>query len=390
VQYCKALHGEDAPHLSPDQEAIRVQVSTDQDLLRERINRLTGEEGLARMEAALETLRARFIQQRKEASNQDPLDVPVEIVQIDALGNRIDRGPDDGSSPASGGDDVSSHVGNDVSRGSWAPMVGGLSAAFGGKASVPGGQVSQQKETPHSSPFAFKYPARKLAPLKVPGNEGEAGADSGSSKVPRKSPVARKLFEGGASGIANQATKQEGFAPLFTLSKASSPIHTPASGSPSLVATSTGILAGVTPAVKNGVKHNPQGMENIHMVHELLYNPDWQLVSAGVNEPDPDDSEADPILGVQKQLGVAMERAFWDSVKEGLARNPPDWARVVGLVKEVRGELEGLVPNKWKEELAEKMDTELLQQVRFSLLQCWHAYAVVFVFLFCRLIVSVE
>ena len=323
------MNGEEAPHLSPDQEAIRVQVSTDQDLLRERINRLTGEEGLVRTEQALETLRARFIQQRNEAQSREALGLSVEIVQVDALGNRL--------------------VSDEVSKGS--PVVGGLSAAFGAKK---GGQIAQPESPPQrGSPFTLRFP--KPTPLKVPENESGSQAVSGSSS---KSPLARKLF----------ADNQESYAPLFSLDKSKSP----ATASPNPPAVTS--VGSETP-----VSSNPQGLENIHMVHELLYNPEWQL---NVNEPDPDDSvsEVNPIAGLQKQLGVAMERAFWDSVKEGLALNPPDWTRVVGLVAEVRSELEGLVPNKWKEELAEKMDVELLQQVSLLILflctvASWHAKA---------------
>ncbi|GAQ81499.1 T-complex protein 11 [Klebsormidium nitens] len=326
-QYTKALHGEDAPHLTPDQEAIRVQVSSDQGLLRERINRLTGEEGLARMEAALETLRARFIQQRAEAQSGNPLDVPVEIVQVDSLGNRI-----------------GSEVSGDVS-GRTAPVVGGLSAAFGGKAAEAGGQISGGERTPPArSGFKFS-PSRKPAPLEVPADEPSAAADARSSRGSGKSPIARRLFGGKDTGTPS--LNQEGYAPLFTLGK--SPVLSRAP-----------LLSAATETLPRG------GFENIHMVHELLYDPDWRLMSAatsaGANEPDPDDPEFD-VNVFKSRLGVAMEKAFWDSVKEKLVANPPDWARVVGLVAEVRGELEGLVPAKWKEELTERMDTELLQQI---------------------------
>lgn len=352
MQYTKALHGEDAPHLTPDQEAIRVQVASDQGLLRERINRLTGEEGLARMEAALETLRARFVQQRAEAHSGNPVDVPVEIVQVDSLGHRI-------------GSDVSSDVsGAGGSRG--APVVGGLSAAFGGRAAQAGGQVSGGDRTPPArSQFRFA-PSSKPAPLEVPADEPSSEANARSSGSSGKSPGARRLFGGEVTEISPR--NQEGYAPLFTL------------GRKSPVLSNAPLLSAANETLPRG------NFENIHMVHELLYDPEWRLTSASTsavtNEPDPDDSESDPATAFQSRLGVAMEKAFWDSVKEKIVANPPEWERVVGLVAEVRGELEGLVPAKWKDELAERMDTELLQQVRHFSSQsssstCTSAYQIV-------------
>jgi hypothetical protein len=58
-----------------------------------------------------------------------------------------------------------------------------------------------------------------------------------------------------------------------------------------------------------------------------------------------------------------MEDAFWDGVLEGLNRDPPDYKRIVGLLEEVKLELESLVPDAWKQELGECMDVEIFGQV---------------------------
>jgi hypothetical protein len=58
-----------------------------------------------------------------------------------------------------------------------------------------------------------------------------------------------------------------------------------------------------------------------------------------------------------------MEDAFWDGVLEGLNRDPPDYKRIVGLLEEVKLELESLVPDAWKQELHECMDVEIFAQV---------------------------
>lgn len=67
-------------------------------------------------------------------------------------------------------------------------------------------------------------------------------------------------------------------------------------------------------------------------------------------------------------MRTIMERAFWDTIAEGLSQSPPQYERVVGLVAEVRQELEALSPEGWKAELRECMDLELLAQVYLPLL----------------------
>ena len=66
---------------------------------------------------------------------------------------------------------------------------------------------------------------------------------------------------------------------------------------------------------------------------------------------------------LQSQVRSAMENAFWDNIATGLIQEPTDYKRVVDLVGEVRGELEALVPESWKDELRECMDLELITQV---------------------------
>lgn len=62
-----------------------------------------------------------------------------------------------------------------------------------------------------------------------------------------------------------------------------------------------------------------------------------------------------------------MERAFWDGVVEALEKDPPDYSRVVQLVKEVRDELGALVPRSWKQELHESIDIDLFAQVTLNI-----------------------
>jgi hypothetical protein len=63
-----------------------------------------------------------------------------------------------------------------------------------------------------------------------------------------------------------------------------------------------------------------------------------------------------------------MEDAFWNSILEELDRDDdaPDYRRVVGLLAEMRSELEKLVPEAWREELHECMDVEIFSQVNLQ------------------------
>uniref|UniRef100_A0A0C9QVH9 TSA: Wollemia nobilis Ref_Wollemi_Transcript_5788_2301 transcribed RNA sequence n=1 Tax=Wollemia nobilis TaxID=56998 RepID=A0A0C9QVH9_9CONI len=101
------------------------------------------------------------------------------------------------------------------------------------------------------------------------------------------------------------------------------------------------------------------GFLNTRIVNELLHDtsgtfPDTLLAR---------NTSSGKLAEIQAQIKTTMEKAFWDGVVEGLARNPPDYTRVVGLVKEVRDELDALVPQSWKQELHESIDVELFSQI---------------------------
>jgi hypothetical protein len=66
-----------------------------------------------------------------------------------------------------------------------------------------------------------------------------------------------------------------------------------------------------------------------------------------------------------------MEDAFWNGILEELDReeDAPDYKRVVGLLSEMRSELEKLVPEAWREELHECMDVEIFSQVNFAAIE---------------------
>ncbi|XP_031501387.1 uncharacterized protein LOC116265014 isoform X2 [Nymphaea colorata] len=72
---------------------------------------------------------------------------------------------------------------------------------------------------------------------------------------------------------------------------------------------------------------------------------------------------------LKAQIKSTMERAFWDGVVEELEKDPPDYSRVVQLVKELRDELDALVPQSWKQELHESIDIDLFAQILESGIQ---------------------
>eukprot|EP01018_Ginkgo_biloba_P031550 Gb_16958 [translate_table: standard] len=75
------------------------------------------------------------------------------------------------------------------------------------------------------------------------------------------------------------------------------------------------------------------------------------------------DIDSGEAAGIKAQIKSTMEKAFWDGVVESLTRNPPDYSWIIGLVKEVRDELDVLIPESWKQELNESIDLELFSQL---------------------------
>ncbi|MCO5561488.1 hypothetical protein L7F22_015109 [Adiantum nelumboides] len=96
-------------------------------------------------------------------------------------------------------------------------------------------------------------------------------------------------------------------------------------------------------------------LDNERIVNEMLLEPDWNVATANKNEGK---------LGkIQAQIKKTMEDAFWNGVLEGLGRDPPDYKRIVGLMEELKMELNSLVPDNWKQELNECLDVEIFTQV---------------------------
>ncbi|KAH9318454.1 hypothetical protein KI387_020223 [Taxus chinensis] len=229
LQKCKITSEGDECNVSHDIKAIRRQVLEDQQLLRDRILRLTGSSGMARMGAALLDVRAKFMEAKENGS---PLLYPF--------------------SPAS-----------------FTPSL--------------------------TSPDAQKG-------------------------VNGKPNVARTLFKSSPESEESSNTRPK---------------------------SSTRLGDALEQKLSN---------DNEILVNDILH--------------DRDRTFADTLCGVKKssdeiqvQIKSTMENAFWDCVEESLTRNPPDYAWVSKLVKEVRDGLLSLVPESWKQEILESIDVDLFSQI---------------------------
>ncbi|BBN07792.1 hypothetical protein MPTK1_4g06470 [Marchantia polymorpha subsp. ruderalis] len=107
---------------------------------------------------------------------------------------------------------------------------------------------------------------------------------------------------------------------------------------------------------------------NEKIVHEMLHDPSWQMMDPtqhkGTSEPlVAGGTQTTKVEELQAQIRETMESAFWDGIVHGLLESPPEYGRVVSLVGEIRKEFENIIPEKWKQDLLESMDLELLSQI---------------------------
>lgn len=110
------------------------------------------------------------------------------------------------------------------------------------------------------------------------------------------------------------------------------------------------------------VSNEEKALDNERVVNELLHEPNWNFVSALQNANKP----TGKLREIQAQVKKTMEDAFWNGVSEGINRDPPDYKWIIGLFKEMKEELNSLVPDAWKHELDESLDVEIFSQVLHS------------------------
>lgn len=94
--------------------------------------------------------------------------------------------------------------------------------------------------------------------------------------------------------------------------------------------------------------------EKIALVHELALNQDFKLQTA-TSEPN----------SVESQVKEVMQKAFWDSLREKIAKDPPDFSHAVVLLGEIKQLLENLLLShneKTREMLNRELDAEVIKK----------------------------
>ncbi|KAK6945625.1 T-complex 11 [Dillenia turbinata] len=84
IQTCKMTSEGETGALTHDMKAIQTQVTEDQKLLREKVQHLSGDAGIERMDSALSNTRAKYFQEKGEGS---PLSSPVTHLSAKSLPN---------------------------------------------------------------------------------------------------------------------------------------------------------------------------------------------------------------------------------------------------------------------------------------------------------------
>ncbi|KAJ6700646.1 hypothetical protein OIU74_012070 [Salix koriyanagi] len=96
--------------------------------------------------------------------------------------------------------------------------------------------------------------------------------------------------------------------------------------------------------------------ENELIVNEFLHEKRHGFIER-FNISDKDESS------IKAKVRETMEAAFWDSVMESMKQDEPKYDWVVQLVGEVRDGIQELAPERWKHEITEAIDLDLLSQV---------------------------
>ncbi|XP_026388394.1 uncharacterized protein LOC113283376 [Papaver somniferum] len=69
---------------------------------------------------------------------------------------------------------------------------------------------------------------------------------------------------------------------------------------------------------------------------------------------------------IKANIKDIMEKAFWDGITESMRQEEPNYGRVVDLMNEVRDELCEIAPQKWRQDILDAIDLEILAEVLAS------------------------
>ncbi|KAJ7298580.1 hypothetical protein O6H91_Y539400 [Diphasiastrum complanatum] len=178
------------------------------------------------------------------------------------------------------------------------------------------------------SPFSFS----SSSPISSPSSSSSSSDEQQIRRKPR-SKVARSLF--------------------------SSPSSKPQSSSGDFAGKGCNNTLNDLPVNASADFHNT-GFTNEQIVNEMLHDPSWKFKGMNIQKMIQEQSIS---IKEEQSNSITNIQAFWDSVLDCLVKDPPDYERVVSLVREIRDDLASLIPEDWKQELWECLDLEILCQV---------------------------
>jgi len=349
-----------------DLQAMEEQVARDHGLLRERIAKLSGPAGLARLDAALQAAR--------------------EAVATGYVSSEVSEA-EPSQSDASAAEE-SEHEGGRARRGHVRASRAAAAASSGAAAPKGVPEVQVADEAVASTPAEQQQPAATEA--QAPAATATAPT---AAPLPRKSGLARGFFGAAkpAAKTANQAAAGEAAPPASSASQAqATAAASPASPRPP---------APAHPAMPPGI--SPEAISNLAMVNDLLHEPNCQLPTSeaeaalqqaavtGSAAPGSADAAAavptreplvnpDEIQGMapeqvvqllQSRVKAAAERVFWQNVTSRLEMGLHAGSllqQAVPLVSEVGRELAGVVSER---SLAQQLAGEFEEQQLLDQLQ---------------------
>lgn len=338
---CGAAVCGEAPLDRPDREAIRKQLVVDADIMRSRVACLSGPQGAARFDAALDAARAAAVTESEATSTA-------------ASSASASESESEGAAAASGASGGASRAAGSVRRGFFdtAPRT-----------------PDRAKSSAAASPPVPSSPPQTAGASPARASGGAPGASGGG---------ARSAGLSSPDSVSSSSTTRSAF--RFPTAK-------PAAASPAAAVAA----AQPPPAAQQRPAPPPQPQpqqpqqrawvptQNERIMHQLLHDPSVQPFrvpepvdpfgsddEASRSDGDDDAAGADP-QRLEMRVRRTMERAFWDFVRQGLASDPPDCSRVMQLFAEVRDEVLAISPAPRRADLAEHFDLERTRAALTSL-----------------------
>lgn len=393
---------------SHDFVAIKQQVKIDHQLLRDRLHRLCGAPGVARMEAALIRIRNRYpplssleaLETSSPSLSSSPTSSgpPSPSPSLSSSPSRLTasvrassfspplkmhstmRSPHPPSSslvPVEGSDDSSVAV---------VPLVGPsgqtvVPSQIGkGRSSVASSPLTNKTRR---SPFRFPEPKPKQA-LRATESKGEKKTETGESLRENgglsKDGKIRNVgaVESSSSSRDNGALNGDGKVlenvPVLKSFSTVSPLQARQPSNLKTQSSVSGIRGG------GGEEEGKLGDEEMErMVQEMFYganvnrhsgvqeksekaNP-ADIISGGVCPLLEDTEEERRVANISVEAQKVVENAFWDVFRGHLLEDPPQTQPILNLVLELRDELEALSPASWQTEIRDNLDLEILGQI---------------------------